>query len=96
MKTMLACAALFAAFATSAVAEMRYDRKLEAAVKAKVAARIGAIRAGFDHGQAAVFLRLPEAEFPASVATAEPESIDSGAGGTLSLATERRATRRIF
>ncbi len=95
MKTMLASAALFAALATSAVAEMRYDRKLEAAVKAKVAARIGAIRVGFDHGQAAVFLRLPDPAFPASVTIAKPES-DSGADGTLSLATERRATRRIF
>jgi hypothetical protein len=44
----------------SASAEIRYDRKLEAAVKVRVAARIGDLRTGFDYLQPIEFVRLPE------------------------------------
>lgn len=60
MKGMLASAAAFAVIATSVTAEIRYDRKLEAAVMERVAARIGDIRGGFGPGRAAVFLRLSD------------------------------------
>jgi hypothetical protein len=43
----LVCAVLALALAGSATAEPRYDRKLEEAVMAIVAAKIGEIRGGF-------------------------------------------------
>ena len=46
----LVCAVLALALAGSATAEPRYDRKLEEAVMAIVAAKIGDIRGGFAFG----------------------------------------------
>lgn len=51
MKTLGICAAALAVFATPAHSESRYDRKLEQAAKAIVAAKMGSIRGGFDYNQ---------------------------------------------
>jgi hypothetical protein len=47
MKMKMLCAMIGAAIAMPAHADIRYDRRLEQAVKAIVAAKIGDIRGGF-------------------------------------------------
>lgn len=47
MRTLLSACVLLALALPSAAAQQRYDRKLEDAVKAIVAAKIGDIRGGF-------------------------------------------------
>jgi hypothetical protein len=99
MKTMLACLAIYATLVGSALAEVRYDRKLEAAVKARVAAKIGDIRAGFDYGKAAQFVRTPDPMVTGSVVqerSAENKSVLIDARGSLSFPIERRVSRRVF
>lgn len=100
MRTMLACMALFATLIGSTGAEPRYDRKLEAAVKANIAKSIGDIRSGFEPGQSPEFVgggnSLPTGSVKddasaAGMSRAAPES-----RGTLSLATERKPSRRTF
>lgn len=95
MKTMLACLAISATLVGSAVAEISYDRKLEAAVKAQIAARIGDIRSGFDYGRHVEFVRLPDAIVTGSVMSGE-QGVLAGARGSLTFPIERRATRRVF
>ena len=100
MKTILACAAISAALVCSAVAEGRYDRKLEAAVKAKVAEKIGDIRIGFDLRQRVEFIRLPDPITTGSVKpgykAADRVSASRATQPKLSLAVGRKATRRVF
>lgn len=74
MRTMLVCAAV-AALATSAAAEIRYDRKLEAAVMQRVAARIGDIRGGFDPAAPVVFFRAADPIVTGSVSQEEWPSL---------------------
>lgn len=49
MKSLIACAALFAALATSTTAEERYDRKLEQAMRDIAAAKMGDLRGSIDY-----------------------------------------------
>lgn len=95
MKTMLACASVLAALVASAGAETRYDRKLEEAVKARVAEKIGEIRGTFDHGAGAVFVQ-PDPIVTGSVATLPMETPETPRQGSLTLAVDRAPSRGIF
>jgi hypothetical protein len=80
MKTMFACAAVIVALTGSAMAGGLYDKKLEAFVQAKVAAKIGDMRGGFDYGQKVQFLRTEHTEIDGvttgSVADAGPLNVE--------------------
>lgn len=98
MKTMLACAAALAALVASANAEMRYDRKLEAAIKAKVAENIGDLRNGFDHGDSVEFVQpdpLATVSTPPAKPADKPQSSSAQRRGALTLAVDRKP-RRMF
>jgi len=94
MKIVVAAMAFSIALVGAASAEQRYDRKLEEAVKARVAARIGELRAGFGYRQQVYLIRMEEpAADPLSVAVQPPVATQHG---WLTLATERAAVRRVF
>lgn len=99
MRTMLACAALLAVFVVSAGAEGRYDRKLEEAVKARIAEKIGDIRGGFHHGDVPQFVQpdplTTGALAPASSA-AGPQPAATPRQGSLTLATDLKPSRQAF
>lgn len=95
MKTVLAAIAMLAALAGAASAQTRYDRKLEEAVKARVAERIGDLRQGFGYGEPVHFVRAADA-LSAGAATPLPRPAAEPRRGALSLATERGNARRVF
>ena len=99
MKTTLIFAAAIAMCATSAQAQVRYDRKLEAAIMAKVAESIGDIRGSFEYGANTAFVQ-PD---PLAVNEEQPfpeqsSLIDTStqSDGTLTLAVEHRSVGSIF
>ncbi len=99
MRTILACAGALAVLAASAQAGERYDRKLEDAVKARIAEKIGDIRGGFDHGAGAVFVQpdaLTRGGPVPSAAVRKRESRASGGQGSLTLAVDRKFARHVF
>ena len=99
MKTMLAGAIALAALVAPAHADVQYDRKLEAAIKAKVAETIGEIRGTFGHGDSAVFVQ-PDPLVTGAVASPlsrtgfQPPA--AGRRGALTLAVDRKRARHIF
>ena len=98
MKTTLFCAAALAMLTASAHAEVRYDRKLEDAVKARIAETIGDIRGSFDYGVDAEFVQ-PDPLTTGAVPAARPSRrIDRDAvrQGRLTLAVDRKFARHVF
>lgn len=98
MKTTLVCAAALAMLTVSAHAEARYDRKLEDAVKARIAETIGDIRGSFDYGADAEFVQ-PDPLVTGSVPAARPErriDRDGVRQGRLTLAVDRKFARHVF
>ena len=61
MRTLLCGVALLAVIAAPAVAETRYDRKLEQAVVEIVAGKMGDIRGGFSYKQVPQLVVVPDA-----------------------------------
>lgn len=97
MKGVLVCAAAFAAMASSAAAEIRYDRKLEAAVMERVAARIGGIRGGFELGRSAVFLHLPDPIVTGSVEKSQaPAGQEAATLPAFPAKSGRKVSRIVF
>ena len=93
---LLAIGAVFATiFATAATADSRYDQKLEQAVMAIVAAKIGDIRGGFSYDSRPVFVTAPD-PMPAGT-TAQGMQPPAGDGWTngLAVAIERKATLAV-
>jgi hypothetical protein len=93
MRTLLSGVALWAIIAAPAMAETRYDRKLEQAVAGIVAGKMGDIRGGFSYKQVPQLVIVPDA--PA--APVEPRKEASGdADDGLMPAVERRVSRTVF
>lgn len=82
---MFACAAVLAALVAPAEAEGRYDRKLEEAVKARIAEKIGEIRGGFEHD------RIPEFVQPDALTTGALAPVPFGAGIGAAVAPRQRS-----
>ena len=94
MRTLLCGAALLAVIAAPAVAETRYDRKLEQAVVEIVAGKMGNIRGGFSYKQVPQLVVVPDAPV---VPVEPPRKQASGdAGDGLMPAVERQVSRTIF
>jgi hypothetical protein len=94
MRTLLCGVAFLAVIAAPAVAETRYDRKLEQAVVEIVAGKMGNIRGGFSYKQVPQFVVVPDAP----VAPVEPprKQASGDAGDGLVPAVERPVSRTIF
>lgn len=94
MRTLLCGVALLAVIAAPAVAETRYDRKLEQAVVEIVAGKMGNIRGGFSYKQVPQLVVVPDAP----VVPAEPprKQAAGDAGDGLVPAVERPVSRTIF
>lgn len=91
MRTLLCGVALLAVIAAPAVAETRYDRKLEQAVVEIVAGKMGNIRGGFSYKQVPQLVVVPD------VPVEPPRKQASGdAGDGLTPAVERQVSRTIF
>lgn len=95
MKRVLVCTAAFVVLASSATAEIRYDRKLEAAVMERVAARIGDIRGGFGPGRSDVFLRLSDPVVTGSVEKEQATELRGAIALPLPQADAKRKVSRI-
>ena len=94
MRTLLCGVALLAIIAAPAVAETRYDRKLEQAVVEIVAGKMGGIRGGFSYKQVPQLVVVPDAPV---VPVEPPRKQASGdAGDGLVPAVERPVSRTIF
>lgn len=87
MKLLAICAVFVPAFATIATADSRYDQKLEQAVMAIVAAKIGDIRGGFSYDSHPVFVTVP---VPAGGGTEDMSRPDNGWSDGLAVAVERK------
>lgn len=83
----LVCAVLALALAGSATAEPRYDRKLEEAAMAIIAAKIGDIRGGFALDAKPVMVIVQDDAVMATTDT-NPAKLDPPEG--MARATERR------
>ncbi|MGX5840718.1 hypothetical protein ACWGTI_08360 [Mesorhizobium sp. ArgA1] len=94
MRTLLCGVALLAAIATPAVAETRYDRKLEQAVASIVAGKMGDIRGGFSYKQVPQLVVVPDV--PVAPAESPPKQASSDASDGLAPAVERQVSRTIF
>jgi hypothetical protein len=94
MRTLLCGVAFLAVIAAPAVAETRYDRKLEQAVVEIVAGKMGNIRGGFSYKQVPQFVVVSDAP----VAPVEPprKQASGDAGDGLVPAVERPVSRTIF
>jgi hypothetical protein len=94
MRTLLCGVAFLAIIAAPAVAETRYDRKLEQAVVEIVAGKMGNIRGGFSYKQVPQLVVVPDAP----VVPAEPprKQASGDAGDGLMPAVERQVSRTIF
>ena len=94
MRTLLCGVALLAVIAAPAVAETRYDRKLEQAVVEIVAGKMGNIRGGFSYKQVPQLVVVPDVPV---VPVEPPRKQASGdAGDGLVPAVERPVSRTIF
>ena len=94
MRTLLCGAALLAVIAAPAVAETRYDRKLEQAVVEIVAGKMGNIRGGFSYKQVPQLVVVPDV--PAAPVENSPKQASGDAGDGLTPAVEREVSRTIF
>ncbi len=94
MRTLLCGAALLAVIAAPAVAETRYDRKLEQAVVEIVAGKMGNIRGGFSYKQVPQLVVVPDV--PAAPVESSPKQASGDAGDGLTPAVEREVSRTIF
>lgn len=94
MRTLLCGVALLAVIAAPAVAETRYDRKLEQAVVEIVAGKMGNIRGGFSYKQVPQLVVVPDAP----VVPVEPsrKQASGDVGDALMPAVERPVSRTIF
>lgn len=94
MRTLLCGVGLLAVIAAPAIAETRYDRKLEKAVVEIVAGKMGDIRGGFSYKQVPQLVVVPDAP---AVPVEQPRKQASGdAGDGLMPAVERQVSRTIF
>ena len=94
MRMLLCGVAFLAVIAAPAVAETRYDRKLEQAVVEIVAGKMGDIRGGFSYKQVPQFVVVPDVPV---VPVEPPRKQASGdAGDGLVPAVERPVSRTIF
>ena len=94
MRMLLCGVAFLAVIAAPAVAETRYDRKLEQAVVEIVAGKMGNIRGGFSYKQVPQLVVVPDAPV---VPVEPPRKQASGdAGDGLMPAVERQVSRTIF
>lgn len=89
----LVCAVLALALAGSATAEPRYDRKLEEAVMAIVAAKIGDIRGGFALDAKPVMVIVQD---NAVMATTDMDAARLDPPEGMSRATDRRTAPATF
>ena len=84
MRTSIAATLALAAALTPALAEQRYDRRLEAAAIRIVAAKMGDLRGGFDLDERPVFVS-PIAAAPSTQLSAGADgstgSVNAGSGG---------------
>jgi hypothetical protein len=94
MRTLLCGVALLAVIAAPAVAETRYDRKLEQAVVEIVAGKMGNIRGGFSYKQVPQFVVVPDV--PAAPIESSPKQASGDASDDLVPAVERPVSRTIF
>ena len=94
MRTLLGGVALLAIIAAPAMAETRYDRKLEQAVVEIVAGKMGNIRGGFSYKQVPQLVVVPDV--PAAPVESSPKQASGGAGDGLTPAVEREVSRTIF
>ena len=94
MRTLLCGAALLAVIAAPAVAETRYDRKLEQAVVEIVAGKMGNIRGGFSYKQVPQLIVVPDV--PAAPVEPPRKQASGDAGDGLVPAVERPVSRTIF
>ena len=92
MRILLCGVAFLATIAAPAVAETRYDRKLEQAVAEIVAGKMGNIRGGFSYKQV-----LPQLVVvpDAPVVSVEPPRKQASGDGLMP-AVERQVSRTIF
>lgn len=67
MKMLVICAAVLAAFAAPAAAEIRYDRKIEQAVMEIVAKKMGDLRGGFVYDARPAMIAVPDRMITGSV-----------------------------
>ncbi len=94
MRTLLCGVAFLATIAAPAMAETRYDRKLEQAVVEIVAGKMGDIRGGFSYKQVPQLVVVPDA--PVVPIERPRKQASSGVGDGLMPAVERPASRTIF
>lgn len=96
MKALMLCAAVSAGLAAPAAAEIRYDRKLEEAVKEIVARKIGDIRGGFAYNAKPAFVIAQDPLMTGSVAQGTvPQSTEAPVPAGLVPATERGNPRAV-
>ena len=94
MRTLLCGVAFLAVIAAPAMAETRYDRKLEQAVVEIVAGKMGNIRGGFSYKQVPQLVVVPDMPV---VPVEPPRKQASGdAGDGLMPTVERQVSRTIF
>jgi len=94
MRMLLCGVAFLAVIAAPAMAETRYDRKLEQAVVEIVAGKMGNIRGGFSYKQVPQLVVVPDVPV---VPVEPPRKQASGdAGDGLMPAVERQVSRTIF
>ncbi|ESX84233.1 hypothetical protein [Mesorhizobium sp. LSHC412B00] len=94
MRTLLCGAALLAVIAAPAMAETRYDRKLEQAVAGIVARKMGDIRGAFSYKQVPQLVVVPDAPVVA-VERPRKQASDDGSDALMP-AVERQVSRTIF
>ena len=94
MRTLWAGAAVFGLAASSAVAETRYDHRIEQAAIEIVAGKIGDIRGGYAFNVKPVFVTSQDAVRTGSVSSLDAEDGTSSAG--LVPAVEGKALRTLF
>ena len=96
MRMLLCGAALLAVIAAPAVAETRYDRKLEQAVVEIVAGKMGNIRGGFSYKQVPQLVVVPDVPAAPVESPPTPRQASGDAGDGLTPAVEREVSRTIF
>ena len=94
MRTLWAGAAVLGLAASSAVAETRYDHRIEQAAIEIVAGKIGDIRGGFAFNVRPVFVTGQDAVKTGSVSSPTAQNGISGDG--LAPAVEGKALRSLF
>ena len=94
MRTLWAGAAVFGLAASSAVAETRYDHRIEQAAIDIVAGKIGDIRGGFAFDVKPVFVTTPDAIKTGSVSS--PNAANGTPSDGLAPAVEGKTLRALF